>query len=284
MKKVYALFTAIGIGVSALAQIPNAGFENWTAVGSHEDPDGWATMNFLSVPNGHTSCQKSTDHVLGGSYSVKISSNTSLNQSQGGYGLIATGGFDFPFQPAFPVLQNPTALTFYYKTEMFNTDSGQVVVVLFNQGTVTSQHGEALPPATSWTPYVLDIDAVGMADSATIILFAYAPEGSNDFPTGNSSIWIDHLNWDELISGVEEGEEEAIGIDLYPNPASEQITVSNLETGDVVTVYDLAGQLIMSLKSFNSSQNLEVGSLSEGMYLIEINRGNSVGRKTFVVR
>lgn len=283
MKKVYSLFTAICIGVSALAQIPNADFENWTSVGNYEDPDGWTTMNFLSVPNGHTNCTKSTDHVLGGNFSMKITSNTSLDQNHGGFGIVATGGFNYPFEPAFPVSANPTALTFYYKTEMFNDDSGQVVVVLFNQGNVISQHGEALPPTTSWTPYVLDIETVGTADSATIVLFAYAPEGPNDAPNGNSSIWVDHLNWDELISGVDESEADAIGTDLYPNPASDHITVRNLEVGDVLTIYDMAGQLIMSRPTFNSLQNIEIGSLSKGMYLMEVNRGNSVGRKTFVV-
>jgi hypothetical protein len=283
MKKIYILLAALGITTAAKAQIPNSDFENWTTVGNYEDPDGWATLNFLSVPNGHTNCSKSTDHVFGGNYSMKVTNNTSLDQSQGGNGVVATGGIDYPFEPAFPVSENPTALTFYYKTEMFNGDSGQVVVVMFNQGSIISQHGEALPPATSWTPYVLDMDVTGTADSATIILFSYAPEGPNDVHLGNSSIWVDHLNWNTLISGVDDQEQALNSIGLYPNPTKDVLTINNLETGDVLAVYNITGAEMMDGKASSSTFQFETTSLAKGMYVLRVIRGERVGQYQFVV-
>lgn len=283
MKKIYILLAALGITTAVKAQIPNSDFEDWTTVGNYEDPDGWATMNFLSVSNGHTSCEKSTDHILGGNYSMKVTSNTSLDQFHGGQGIIATGGFNYPFEPAFPVSENPTALTFYYKTEMFNGDSGQVVVVLFNQGSVISQHGVALPPATSWTPYMLDMETVGTADSATIVLFAYAPEGPTDVPLGNSSLWVDHLNWNDLISGIDNQEQALHGISLYPNPVSDLLTISGLETRDQLSVYSMTGAELMKGKTSTTSFNFEANTLAKGMYVLRVIRGNSVDQKRFVV-
>ena len=47
--KTRLLFSALGLwAASAVAQIPNHGFESWQPQGNYEVPTGWATMNGFS--------------------------------------------------------------------------------------------------------------------------------------------------------------------------------------------------------------------------------------------
>ena len=44
-KSIFTFIAATTISVTAFAQIPNSGFENWTAVSTYSVPNGWGTLN-----------------------------------------------------------------------------------------------------------------------------------------------------------------------------------------------------------------------------------------------
>ena len=86
MRRITIVLTVlIALTIRLNAQIPNSGFENWTTVGSYENPTGWATMNpYCAGP--FYSCTKSTDHYPAsvGNYSIRIENNTSLTNIMAG--------------------------------------------------------------------------------------------------------------------------------------------------------------------------------------------------------
>lgn len=69
---------------------------------------------------------------------------------------------------------------------------------------------------------------------------------------------------------------------IFPNPASEIINIrlKNDKQVDLVTVYDINGEVVFSQSNSNS---VSVSSFAEGMYFVEILSGNSRGVKRVVV-
>ena len=76
---------------------------------------------------------------------------------------------------------------------------------------------------------------------------------------------------ESAVADKEALEEEVITEELlvYPNPASDQLTVEGSENYQV-ELYDLSGQLLMRHRQLKGRVHLEVGSLRPGMYLMRI--------------
>ena len=68
-------------------------------------------------------------------------------------------------------------------------------------------------------------------------------------------------------------------LELYPNPAQETITLSNLDRGEgLIEVYSLNGQLILSqpkLDGFTSAKVI-VSQFEKGLYLVVFRNNESV--------
>jgi len=290
MRKHLLLSALFLTGLSASqAQIPNAGFEDWTTVGNHENPDGWATMNGLSGTS-FNSCTKSTDHYPAnvGQYSVRLENNTALAQFTGGYGGVVTDAFNYPFQPAFPVIGNPTSLHGHFKFTSLNGDQVWVKLVLFNQGTIVADESYVSEAQSypEWTPFEIQLDDYGDADSATIMLFAFYPIGQTDGPNGNSVLWVDNLSFNSPITSVEDLRGTANGFNLFPNPTIDQFTIRTdaaVTEGTTISVYSILGSLVHTEALRNSGQTVNVSGLPAGTYVVELRTSNSLSsRKLFI--
>ena len=90
----------------------------------------------------------------------------------------------------------------------------------------------------------------------------------------------------ETIVIVTSNEESAAmnGLTVYPNPASDAVTLKGLpELSSVVTVFDLSGSLVKSMTTDASELVVPVHELSQGMYLIEIRNSNGIARRSLIV-
>ena len=269
------------------AQIPNSGFENWTTFGPYEDPNGWTTMN-IACAGPFYSCTKSTDHypLTVGNYSARVQNDTSLTQFTGGYGMIMTNAFDYPFKPAFPIIGHPNTLTGYYQYDSQNNDSLWIFVVLFENGIIVGNDDFTTGITTaSWTSFSLPL-AYATADSATILLSAYHPSGPGSSPKGNSILYVDNLNFDNLITSVDE---EAINgkFNFYPNPAIDviRLDIDNANNDDITcNIYNSLGELVISEQVQQNSQLVNIGDLNNGMYVVELRSVNLNQRKQLIVR
>ncbi|HBG69382.1 MAG: hypothetical protein A2W93_15600 [Bacteroidetes bacterium GWF2_43_63] len=67
--------------------------------------------------------------------------------------------------------------------------------------------------------------------------------------------------------GVEESGEQSF--ELYPNPANNSVNVKDAE-GAVMKIYSLTGNCVLEQLLTDGNQNVNVSSLSEGMYIMEI--------------
>ncbi len=78
-------------------------------------------------------------------------------------------------------------------------------------------------------------------------------------------------------------ENEAMNFNIYPNPANSTISVSNVTFGSTVTIIDVMGKRVSSTKAVNTTVDLSVETLSNGIYFVEIENNGVVALKKLVV-
>ena len=72
----------------------------------------------------------------------------------------------------------------------------------------------------------------------------------------------------EVTSGVSKVEEGTIN--LYPNPAVNDLFVNNLDNNTIVAIFDLNGMLMTSKISASTKEKIDVSSFPKGVYTIRI--------------
>lgn len=72
-------------------------------------------------------------------------------------------------------------------------------------------------------------------------------------------------------------------INIYPNPASNQLTIELNDTENCqLFVYDILGTIVTQKQLFNKTNTIEIASLSKGAYLVEVAVDDEVMRQMFV--
>jgi hypothetical protein len=287
MKKITIILAVfIALTISANAQIPNSGFENWTTVGSYENPTEWATMNpYCAGP--FYSCTKSTDHYPAsvGNYSIRIENNTSLTVNNGGFGMVETDTMTNTLHPTFPIVGHPNSLCGYYKYNSLNNDSMVIYIALFENGTNVGGFGFGTDiSASTWTPFTFPLTYTS-ADSATILIAAYLL--GHETPKGNSVLYVDNLSFDNLISSVTEQTTKNNEFSLYPNPASDIVTlnIENPSTADLtLNIYNVIGNLVKSEMLKQNQQQINIGNLSNGIYMVAIKSKDLTENRRLIIQ
>lgn len=264
LKKGILLLSLLLFGrIFTFGQIPNPGFENWTA----GEPDGWRTENFAQLIS---VVQSSNAHT--GNSSVRL-------QVYDEFGSMSCGGLWLDNTIALTVI--PSALTGWYQ---FNPTGGETIQLEgyvtdppINGGTFYSQ--DFFPPAASWTPFSMPIDysyTPVSPDSASFYFLMYCGPQS----TLNTYLLLDDLAFD-IIVGVAANDPTHLKTSSYPNPASEEIYIGfEAPAPDNVSIeiLDLAGQVMAEreAKVTNigwTAERFDTHNLAPGMYLVQVRMG-----------
>ena len=72
-------------------------------------------------------------------------------------------------------------------------------------------------------------------------------------------------------------------LNLYPNPASDAITISGLEGGELIGIFDTSGRLCLQINATAGTVEISVSNLSKGTYFAKITNGNAEKTVKFVV-
>lgn len=67
---------------------------------------------------------------------------------------------------------------------------------------------------------------------------------------------------------------------IYPNPTGDIINIENSLILNYVTIYDIVGREIISLKG--NVLNIDVSSLKSGTYLLKAETNNEIITKSFI--
>jgi hypothetical protein len=279
--------------ITSVAQIPNNGFELWTSFGSYSNPDsGWVTNNSYSAGT-YYPVTKSTDHYPAsvGSFSVRMENNISFpGTTAEKYGYTATAlypGYNGPF---FPIIGHPNSLCGYYKFAPQNNDTMTIMAALYYNGAIVSTAVlNSTTTATDWTSFNIPFPAYSIADSAQIGLCAYYdvfgifPSG----PYGNSVLYVDNISFDNLISSVSESPSKNNGVNFYPNPASNVVSLNftNTQNEDIgINIYSILGVLVRSEILKQNNKQINVSDLSNGVYMVIIKSKDLTETKKLIIQ
>ncbi len=83
-------------------------------------------------------------------------------------------------------------------------------------------------------------------------------------------------------AGIEEDENNQ-SLSLYPNPASDEITITS-ENAESLVILNTAGQEIKTIVTPNKSEKIDVSELPQGVYIVKIKNSNHTTTQKFVIK
>jgi hypothetical protein len=72
------------------------------------------------------------------------------------------------------------------------------------------------------------------------------------------------------IQGVGINENELATFTIYPNPATEQLTISNIEAGSTVVLVDVTGKVVSQVIASSTAINVETSNFTPGVYFVTV--------------
>lgn len=270
MRSFFSLFASTLILASiSFAQIPNAGFEQWTG----GNPDGWFTGNIPGFVVPIT--QSSTSH-----------SGLSSARAE----VVNFGGNPFPptLVTIFPVSQSHAILTFWHQFAPVSGDGAGVAVIMYdNQQAIAGGFGETYSATSGWEQVQIELEYFlpGVPDSCYISFSVYG-DSLGGAPHLGSALLVDDL----AFSGISSAGDEA-GLPAsyrlhqnFPNPFNPATTITYdlPSSGHVILkVYNLIGQEVATLvnelqEAGNKSVHFDAARFTSGVYMYRLSVNGNV--------
>ena len=89
------------------------------------------------------------------------------------------------------------------------------------------------------------------------------------------------MNFNPAIVGITENE---MVFSVYPNPASDEITVSSSLTEGTITLSDVAGKLVKTTSLSGLSTSLNTVGLNNGVYYVTVSNGTTTSTEKVVIK
>jgi hypothetical protein len=115
-------------------------------------------------------------------------------------------------------------------------------------------------------------------------------QGDSMFLAGSwqtaTGVYVDHFNTSHgcdstittyllVVVGIEEN--ALSSIQIIPNPAKDQIRISGITNGNnQLNLYDMTGKLILRKDQLTESENIDISSISNGMYLVQFRQVDKI--------
>ena len=178
----------------------------------------------------------------------------------------------------------PQRLTGYYKYSPVKNDSAAIEIELFNRGTsVAFALWKERNTVSEWTKFDIPIRYTLDADINEIKLIFASSAGYNfellDKCKGEvgSTFWIDDIAFEYGDVGLIEPLMERSASQVYPNPASDAITISfDQELNGKLVIYNVLGAEA-AIQSVNGDKiEANITNLPAGSYFYRVIEGNKI--------
>jgi hypothetical protein len=246
-------------------QLSNSGFNSWAVV-TAEEPDGWFSPDSVS---------KTTDKYSG-NYAAKL---TSFDIGQGNINYAALGASFFSMPETF-------VLTGYYKYIPMGTDTAGIEIAM--QGTVNGGLDSAidilrypLKAVSSYTPFSIALKSDTLEHISMLVM--QFRSSMLDYPPVGSALYLDGLAINNTATGLSFAGVEGGGVSAYPNPASSILSIDLAKEGPgVITITNLGGQVLRSVKGIAKDYDIPIKDLPAGLYLYEVRQNGGYTSKLFM--
>jgi hypothetical protein len=295
MKKLSFTFLLTFISILISAQIPNAGFESWTSMGSYEIPDQWGNMNSTTSAAGVYTTVKGSPGSSG-NYYIKLTT-----KDVGGIitpGVIVSGQLNpATWQPVsgFPFNQRVESLDGKYQFMGYNNDVATIAAWLTKWNTTFSKRDTiaSLWYNTKgmihvWTGFSIPFAYYNTANPDTAIVMI---SSSSHTPVKNSFIWIDELTFSGVATSVL-SEKLPEGFSVFPSPANGEVNIvfnSKTAYSAELSIVNLVGkelsQSMVEVQAGSNTLSPDVGNLhlSPGIYLIRLKTPYGLVTRKFII-
>lgn len=275
------------------AQIPNGGFENWTAVGSYEVPDEWGNMNAATAASNVFTTVKGIPGSPGDSFIMLTTKDINGVNTPG---IIVSGQLNtttLKAESGFPFNQQVKNLTGRYQFMGYSNDSATIAAWLTRwdseiqrRDTVASLMTRKSGMMHAWAnftlPFVYYSDEV--PDTAIIYI-----SSSGQTPQDYSFIWIDNLNFEGLVTSVKDVAFNN-NLTVFPSPTKEHLSISFNDKTDYnaeLMIIDMTGNIVQRsaviVRAGQNLFNLSISDQASGVYLIQMTTPSGVLRQKFVI-
>ncbi len=291
---IFSVLAALTLNVSAQT-IPNSGFENWTTVGSHKNPDNWSTLNNSTQSSSIYTAEIGTPGNPGSSY-LKLTSKTVGSTVV--KGIAVCGELDsvslLP-KSGFPINVRPTSLTGKWQHMIYGSSQGFIKITLtkWDSSTMTRKNigsgnvtlsGMAMSWANFSIPITYSLSEV--PDTCIIVMSA-----SGLVPTNRDYLWVDNLAFTGTSSKSIGFNENQLAFEVYPNPSSTVVYIRKFESGisiEKIQICDLQGRIVkyFPIEPFKEviEEKLNLDGLIPGTYTIQLNVNQQVISKKMIIQ
>jgi len=240
----------IGLGINALAISGTnifAGAANNGMYLSSNNGGNWTAIN-----NGLTNIDVHTIAISGANIFAGTSGGVFLSTNNGALWTAANTG-----------LTNTVNCLLINGTNIFaGTDNG--VFYSNNNG-------------SSWT-------SISDGFPANTLVFTLAISGTNIFAGVHTDLWRRTLS--EIV-GISETNSDNLDFSIFPNPASDIVTlnINNLINADLsLNIYNETGSLVKSEMLKQNHRQINIGDLSNGVYMVEIKSKEWTGKQKLIIQ
>jgi hypothetical protein len=247
------------------------------------EPVGWASTNPYSASSYYATTRDTSHYPASiGSYSVRMQNNPSLAPNLEALAGAQTGNdITQSNEPSFPIIGHPNSLTGSYKFIPQNGDTMCIRIRLYLLGsTVSDTTFMSTATMLSWASFNIVLPGYPVADSGQITMTAFNIDNNDSIPTahGNSVLYVDNLNFDNLITTGITQANETNDITVYPNPASDKlnITVAGNNNETRVKILNALGQQVILQPIFENVTTLDISQFEEGIYFVQVLSGDQL--------
>jgi Secretion system C-terminal sorting domain len=277
MKKFNCIFASIIISATLSAQSISEGFDN---VFGLYTSGNWFTKNNSNPNNGNIWYQDAGNFTA-------YSGATNSSITAGWYCTDTVGTGDasvWLFTPPV-ILNNGDSISFYtisYNNAVYpdrmelrlNTTTTDTLV-----GTTETSVGNyttlllTINPSLDFTSYPMvwtkySVALTGMSGNPGRIAFRYMVPNTGGSGTNGSVVGIDDFYFKSILTSTHELESES-ALNVFPNPALDQLTVNTHENSEGrYSIYDASGKIVLTGSS--ADQKINVAQLDKGIYTIKL--------------
>lgn len=280
----YILFLLIGslLSTTASAQIPNAGFENWTS----GQPDGWYGLNTKQTSDAHSGSSAVMGQVGFNFPGAPAAVYTTGNNVVLGFPYTSRAGSFTGYYKFSPIAGSNDTVSFVATFTKYNVNTGNTDIIGYGEVRTSI-------PAWTYTQFTVPIGwpSSDVPDSAWCSISTQA--SANGIGTTGTTFEVDDVSFGGSSAVATTNAPSFSLSESFPNPvfAGSKITYSLANDGPAtLTLYDVTGRQIAVLASgYQSAGNhmaiFDGSALPAGMYFYRLaTTEQSTGRSLQLIK